>query len=530
LKFKRPKCLLIIVSSMAFLFDLLFWRKSFGVSFVIYVCILLVAAFGYSYYERKFPAHSSLLLSVPIGLFSVMTIIRLEPVTRSVNFLITLTLLMVLAYSYRLGNWWLYRLGDYFVLPFKLFYYALTGAPQVYHDSIGRKEGSDTIIRRLVRYLLFVLRGLLLSLPVLIILAVFLASADPIFSDRMIRFFSLFNLSKIIDFIFRVNIILIIAYILLGIFGYAIIKSKQDNRLEQDQFRIRPFLGTVEAGIILGCVNILFFLFVLIQFQYFFGGDVNIGIDGFTYAQYARRGFAELVMVAIISASLFLVLSSITHRERRIQRWIFSSLGIVLGVLVGIILTSSFQRLLLYEDAFGFTRLRTYPHVFMVWLGLALSAFIVLELSGKTHKFGLVLLIVGIGFSLSLGVLNVDGFIVEKNIDRALKGRDLDLDYLLTLSSDATPTMVNFYFSLNPASLLREQVGSMLACQAQELHQEFQVQAWTEFNISTWRARNLLDRMADELNEYQLVGSTDDGFTVIVNGVKHPCKGKWVLE
>ena len=54
------------------------------------------------------------------------------------------------------------------------------------------------------------------------------------------------------------------------------------------------FLGFTEAAVVLGAVVVLFALFVVIQFQYFFGGQTNIGVQGYTYSEYARRGFGEL--------------------------------------------------------------------------------------------------------------------------------------------------------------------------------------------------------------------------------------------
>ena len=139
-----------------------------------------------------------------------------------------------------------------------------------------------------------------------------------------------------------------------------------------------PFLGFTEATVVLGAVNLLFISFVFIQFQYFFGGQTNISVEGYTYAEYARKGFGELVAVAFFSLLLFLRLSAVVKRENVIQRWTLSGLGLLLVALVGVMLYSAFQRLVLYEAAYGFTRLRAYTHVFMIWLGVLLAILVVL--------------------------------------------------------------------------------------------------------------------------------------------------------
>ena len=51
-------------------------------------------------------------------------------------------------------------------------------------------------------------------------------------------------------------------------------------------------------------VALLFAAFVLVQFRYFFGGAQNIGLQGFTFAEYARRGYGELMAVAFLSLLL----------------------------------------------------------------------------------------------------------------------------------------------------------------------------------------------------------------------------------
>ena len=251
--------------------------------------------------------------------------------------------------------------------------------------------------------------------------------------------------------------------------------------------------------------------------------------DSYDIAGYARQVFGELVFVAFFSLLLFMALSSLTRRETALQRRVFSFLGVALGMLVGVILISAFQRLLLYEGEYGFTRLRTYPHVFMIWLGVTLGAFVVLELVGKTRAFGLVLLLTMLGFGLTLGLLNVDRLIAEQNIARAQQGAELDLDYLLLLSFDSTPALIDLYNAADLSPDLRLQVGAVLACQSAELYHELETRTWTGFHLSTWRAQRVLKPIEDQLNEYQ-VTERYDRFNVVLDGVRYPCEGRWVLD
>ena len=117
---------------------------------------------------------------------------------------------------------------------------------------------------------------------------------------------------------------------------------------------------------------------------------------------------------------MLLTLSAITKRDTETQRRVFSGLGVALVALLLVMLFSAFKRLGLYEEVYGFSRLRTYTHVFLIWLGLLLIVTIALEILRKEHMFTFAMLIASFGFAVSLPILNVDAFIVNQNIQREI--------------------------------------------------------------------------------------------------------------
>src|SRR3712207_1338717 len=67
-------------------------------------------------------------------------------------------------------------------------------------------------------------------------------------------------------------------------------------------------LGIVEVGVILGLLDALFLAFVAVQVRYLFGGAERVvETAGLTYAEYARRGFFELVTVTALVLPLLLL-------------------------------------------------------------------------------------------------------------------------------------------------------------------------------------------------------------------------------
>jgi hypothetical protein len=326
--------------------------------------------------------------------------------------------------------------------------------------------------------------------------------------------------------IFRGVYILIIAYLLAGIFNYAGNKSQNEKLIGEDKPILTPFLGFTEASIILGSVLLLFSAFVLIQFQYFFSGQANISLEGFTYSEYAQRGFGELVAVAALSLLLFQVLSGITRRQTNGQKRAFSGLGIGLVTLVIIILISSYQRLYLYEAAYGFTRSRGYAHVFIIWLGILLLTVVVLEVLNRQRTLAAAVLIILAGFTVSLNLLKVDAFIANQNIHFAVNGKELDTSYLSSLSNDAVPTLVKNYSAANLSPETKNDIEAVLVCYDLNLKAgPSHSQDWQSFHFSDWNAAREIKKVQEQVKKYRVQDDNETWPIEVISptGVEFTC-------
>jgi len=516
------KKLLLTSLFLGVAFDILFWKKAPGISFIIFILLCLAAGYLLLRAQNIRPARKSFFLLVPIIFFSVMTFVRSDPFTSFLNYALALFSAAVLVMTYRSGLWILYGLSDYVANLFHLIgsmfslgWTQITNADAQQKISDGRKHKKSVWP---------IVRGLLLAFPILLVFTTLFSSADQIFAQRLDDFLANLNPEKLTEIIFRGSYILIIAYFLVGIIRHAESRSQNKKLIGLDKPTVAPFLGFTEASIILGNVLLLFSVFVIIQFQYFFSGQANIVIEGFTYSEYARRGFGELVTVAVFSLILLQSLSAITKRESNKQEKIFSGLVVGLVSLVIIILASSFQRLFLYESAYGFSQLRTYSHVFMIWLGILLMAVVAIEIFKHQRAFVTIALLVLMGFTASLNILNVDGFIARQNINRAVHGKELDASYLSTLTSDAVPTLAKAYSSLDLPSKIKDGVGAAIVCyEAYSETDDSRVQSWQSFHFSDWNAARELDAVRDSLQRYRI--RDDDWPTVVIspNGTEYSC-------
>ena len=520
---KRTNLLWITVLVLGWLFDILFWGHAPGINFAIYVVLCLIGGalvLGFNGYKTTW---RTLVLLAPILFFAAMTFIRQEPLSMFLAFAYTLGLMGLLAVSYLGGRWAWYSLADYILNALRLIGSMIASPLRFWVE--GRKTAAEQEPARTrpgAKRLWAVVRGVLIAIPVVVVFAALLSSADLVFARQVQGFVNLFRLENLPQYIFRVVYILIGAYALAGVFLHAAQKSRDEKLLGIDKPLVAPFLGFTEAAVVLGAVVLLFALFAGVQFRYFFGGQTNIGIQGYTYAEYARRGFSELVAVAFFSLLLFMGLSGIVRRQYAVQRWVFSWLGLGMVALVGVMLLSAYQRLMLYEAAYGFSRIRIYTHIFMIWLGLLLAVVVVLDILQRERTFALAILLASLGFAATLLLINVDGFIVRQNVARAPEGKGLDVAYLASLSSDSVPVLVAEFRDPSLPGLTRDAVGAALVCHEQ-LSANGADSNWRSFTLSNWRAERSLGQVQGQLDKYQVVNQ-DWPITILTPGsVDYDC-------
>jgi len=522
---KRTNILWIVALALGWLFDFLFWKHAQGVNFAIFAGLCLGGGFLVLVLNGIKPSLRSLLLLIPILFFATITVIRQEPMSVFLAFAFTLALMGMLAFTYLGGRWLWYSLSDYVVNSVRLIGSMIARPLMFLNESRKPVPAEGTQARSGWKRFWAIFRGVLIAIPIVAIFAALLSSADLVFAQRLQDFVKLFRLENLPEYIFRCIYILIGAYALAGTILHAAQKSQDDKLVGTDKPLVPSFLGFTEAAVVLGAVVVLFALFAVVQFQYFFGGQTNIGVQGYTYAEYARRGFSELVAVAFFSLLLFLSLGAVVKRQNQTQRLVFSGLGLGMVALVGVMLISAFQRLILYEAAYGFSRLRAYTHVFMIWLGVLLVVVVVLDILRKERAFALAALLASLGFAVNLSLINVDGFIVRQNVSRAAAGEDLDVAYLASLSSDSVPPLVESLLDGRLTPGTRDMVGAALVCRVNaDLNRDPDTN-WRSFTLSRMWADQALGQpqVQEILNNY---GILDDDYPVQVQtplGEKYDC-------
>ena len=497
---KRPARLWVIVLLLGWVFDFLFWKQKVGVNFVLLLTICLLGGVYLLFAEGHKPARSSLWLLLPFTFFVAITFIRREPLTIFLAFTFSLFSIGLFATSYQGGRWYLYWLSDY-VYKFLLLVGDMIAGPIAFVRGL-RKTSLDSIDGRKGSPIPGLIRGLIIAVPIVLFFGSLLASADVVFNQKLIDFF---DAHKISEYIQRLVLIIIFAYLLSGVFLHSASKSMDEKVTEEKKSFIKPFLGFTESAVVLGSVITLFLIFVVVQFRYFFGGETNIGVEGYTYSQYARRGFNELVTVAFFSLLMLVALSIITQRQNESQRRVYSLLNVAVVLLVMVILVSAYQRISLAIGWHGYSRLRLYPRIFLIWLGILLVAVAALEIIQGERYFAFAAVLAALGFAVTLTLVNVDAATVRLNVYRSWHGRNLNVPHLASLSTDAIPALADVFLSHSLPTSTQEGVGAILACyKYAEEAPHISAYDWRSFNYSSWQAHMALETIRPGLAGYTI--------------------------
>ncbi len=283
-----------------------------------------------------------------------------------------------------------------------------------------------------------VLRGIAITIPVVVVFALLLSSADPVFAGFRD---SIEQILQTLNFLPRTIFFVALLALVIGTYGFAAAEQQPILPLSGPAEHKR-WLGTTEQLILLSSVTLLFWTFLAIQLSYFFGNSANVAKSGMTLAEYARRGFGELTVVATASVLLILFCNHFATRDGRRRQIAAITVALIIAVLF--LLGSALHRVSLYEEAYGFTTARLYAQAYMLVTAVALIA-LALEVRTEIDS-GRLFRRAGAAATLAFIVLiywNHQAWIARHNIDLQRVNGRLDSSYLTRdLSIDAVTAVL----------------------------------------------------------------------------------------
>jgi hypothetical protein len=324
----------------------------------------------------------------------------------------------------------------YLIAPLAAAAHAWFGAPRLVFADL---RWSELPIRGRWRQLGAVGIGLLIALPLVLVFGALFMSADAAFESLVTSLH--IDVASLASHVALTGVCAAFAAgALRGVcFGDASVAALGERAAS-------PALRFTTAVTVLAVLDLLFLLFVALQVRWLFGGMALVqATTGLTIAEYARRGFFELVTASALVIPVLLTAEWATLRESSKQETSFRALATLLVLLVGVLLASALQRMLLYVGAFGLTEQRLYTTAFMIWVALVCGWLAWTVLRGARARFAFGALVQGLAVLAGLHLANPDALITRVNVAAAASpGPEFDAKYVAgQLSADAVPALLD---------------------------------------------------------------------------------------
>ncbi len=431
---RRDASILILISlGVGLLTDILARQAILGINFFIWSCIWLVLLTIAAVDKKRFKPSFGL-LGVLAFTNALMVYVRAEPVVDSWSVIIDIVSLLLMAGILYAPN--------FIELPFmNRFTELLQGGLKTIRTN-GKAVLTVLSQPKHVRKPFRMNSGIIIAVVLGMLFIALFSGADAVFGHQFSFIGRFFH--AIADWLGHYNLgrfFSIAFWVILSGAALLLIVGRATKVVPAPRY-IKQFLSAKDSQIIQGTLCVIFVMFAAFQLRYLFIGAALP--DHLTYAEYARRGYGQLLCATALAAITIygtLAWSKNTAPSRRRL-----ALPTVLVGLNGFIVLSAWKRLSLYEGAYGWTMTRFVARLGLIciFLGSVLLVLWVLRRLSTRQLFGGSWYLVA-GVLTMAAILNPAGIIAAKNItERPQRNEPLDATYLNLASADSYPALCKY--------------------------------------------------------------------------------------
>ena len=313
---------------------------------------------------------------------------------------------------------------------------------------------------------MYVVLGLCIGIPLVMVVLFLLMSADLVFESIIDDLFMDLNLG---DF-FKVGLLVIaVFFFVYGLMVWFLEKNLSDE--VKNKRTGEPILAITVTSVL----TLVYLLFCGIQIFSLFLGNMELP-KGYNYAEYARRGYFELLAVIILNCILVLV-SLKRFRESFILKAILTAMSCCTYILIA----SSALRMIMYINMYHLTFLRILVLWSLAVLALLLTGLII-QICNENFKLFRYCMTVVTVFYLTLSFAHPDYWIAKYNVAH-MEEEYTDLYYLSRLSADAAPVMAEAFSRVDETRHQYER----------NLEDDIDFMNWRTFNVSVYVAKKELE-------------------------------------
>ncbi len=331
-----------------------------------------------------------------------------------------LEIIALASYFNNIKRWGLCKafvaIGDVLISPF-----AYIGEIFIDYTALKKQQGKKGYKG------IYVFLGIAISLPILGLVLKLLSTADEVFETVVKKIFGTFLFSW--DALFFAIFAFVV---LLFVYGIVVKLPKKDlTYMDGKSVGYDPVIGITITSIL----TAFYLLFSVIQILYLFINNMQLPGD-MTYADYARRGFFQLLFVAILNLIIVLICLKLFKKS--------TPLNVVLAIMSGctyIMIASSFVRMLMYIKEYDLSYARVVV-LFLLVLTALLMTGVFIKIFGDTFPlFKYSIVVISIVFIL-FAYVRPGNLIASYNLSHA--DEDVDISYIIELGSDAAPALCEY--------------------------------------------------------------------------------------
>lgn len=516
IKYSIVSFILSFIIGIGFIY--LFCWKPIGISYVIFSFFYIIfAILPFIIVEREavFSKLSKAILILPLAFILSFIFLYRSNETAVVlgGLFIPLLQIYIISTIFKKGGYCRLNVLSYIVLPV---IFLVTWIGDFFSYVKEFFKGTKHVIKNnnnATRTALRVGIGLLISLPIFILFLGLFSLADQIFAKEIMKvsesiFGDIFSSWDVfIKFIGKIFVGTLVG-IYSAVFFFSIwnketlLDKMMQKRTEKKIEELRKNFSAIITSTILFVLNIVFLFFVIIQFKYLFGGEENVlNYDSsFTYAEYAKKGFWELMAIAVISFLMLFIFEVKTKAENIFEKIIYKTNFYLLNAGIFIVMASAFTRMMLYEQVYGFTVSRLIVNVGIIVVSIM---FVFLLISGFVKRqwafLNASIFVMGIiGFLLIL-IIPYDVIAGKLNHKRYLEENKIDITYYIEQSDEIVPVLLKIYADEKTSETMKKVIDADLEKRYHDLIKK----------EKKWQSFNLVDSKTKELLAEKYSGSED---------------------
>lgn len=467
--------------------SMLFWNKKPGISVLVFTILGIITLIYFMKKERVIENKKALFITIPIILLSITYFIFNNYFINIINiFIIMLLTIIMCIYTIKVKV----KMPRMITNIIELIIGALESIEDIFKAlKLNKKENSEKNHK-----IKKVIKSILISLPIILIVLFLLISADTIFA----QIFS--NITKYLNRIFSIewissNLWRLITIIFIGLyfsgFIFNLVKDNTAFNRRKEEKELKINIESTTINIMITTLNIIYLIFSIIQFTSLFTHVSNS--KNFDYAEYARQGFFQLMIVSIINLVIIILANKNKQKGSKNQSKYIDIMSIITIIFTIIIIISAFYRMYLYEQEYGYTYLRLFVY-YILATELILMIPIILWIIGQKIDLLKSSILICTTMYIILNYSNIDYTIAKKNIDKYFENQtenEIDISYLFTATgTDAISQIKRLENSENIK--IKEQVKYYLERHKNALNSE--KMSWQELNLSKIIAREKLKR------------------------------------